>query len=135
MLYSDQVTCGGLTATQVIGSANGTASIPSNGIVGFPKQEAQFPLQYPNLTNAAPFFDTLCAQNVVSECRFGIALTDSGSGILTLGELDTSLYTGDLYVAPIIQQWALTGDLAINGKIVVNDIIIELDTGTATIVG
>jgi hypothetical protein len=52
-----------------------------------------------------------------------------------LGELDTSLYTGDLYVAPIIQQWALTGDLAINGKIVVNDIIIEFDTGTATIVG
>jgi cathepsin D len=134
-LYTDQVTYGGLTANQVIGSATGAALIPRNGIVGFSKQEAQFPLQYPNLTNTTPFFETLCAQNDVSECRFGLALTDSGSGILALGELDTSLYTGDLFVAPIIQQWALTGDLAINGKIVANDILIEMDSGTSTIVG
>lgn len=134
-LYSDQVTYGGLTATQVIGLATGAVEIPSNGIVGFSKQEAQFPLQYPNLTDAAPFLDTLCAQNVVSECRFGLALTDSGSGTLALGELDTSLYTGDLFVAPILQQWALMGDLAVNGKIVANDILIETDSGTATVIG
>jgi len=134
-LSSDQVTYGGLTATHVIGSAVGAALIPSNGIIGFSKQEAQFSLQYPNLTNATPFIDTLCSQHVVSECRFGLALTDSGSGTLILGELDSSLYTGDLSVAPIIQQWALIGDLAIGGKIVANDILIELDSGTATVVG
>ena len=81
------------------------------------------------------FMEALCDQKVVAACRFGLALTDSGSGTLTLGELDTSLYTGDLSVAPIIQQWALTGDLAINGKIVASDVLIELDSGTATVVG
>jgi hypothetical protein len=49
--------------------------------------------------------------------------------------LDTSLYTGDLVVAPILEAWALTGDLAINGKVVENDLLIELDSGTATVVG
>ncbi|PMD39253.1 acid protease [Hyaloscypha variabilis F] len=135
-LYSDVVTYGGLSATHVIGSASGTAAlIPSDGIIGFSKQEAQFPIQYPNLTNTAPFIDTLCDQNVVSECRFGLALTGSGSGTLILGELDSSLYTGDLSVAPIIQQWALTGDLALEGKVIAKDILIELDSGTATVIG
>jgi hypothetical protein len=135
-LYSDVVTYGGLSATHVIGSASGTAAlIPSDGIIGFSKQEAQFPIQYPNLTNTAPFIDTLCDQNVVSECRFGLALTGSGSGTLILGELDSSLYTGDLSVAPIIQQWALTGDLALEGKIIAKNILIELDSGTATVIG
>jgi Eukaryotic aspartyl protease len=131
----DKVTYGGLTANQIIGSATGAALIPSNGIIGFSKQEAQFPLQYPNLTSAMTFIESLCSQSIVSECRFGLALTDTGSGVLALGELDTSLYSGELSVAPIIQQWALTGDLAINGKIVASDILIELDSGTATIVG
>jgi pepsin A len=131
-LYIDQVSFGGLTANQVIGSATGNSPIPASGIVGF---SGQIFSQFPNSTNATPFIQTLCNQSVVTECRFGLALTESGSGTLTLGELDTSLYTGDLVVAPIIEAWALTGDLAINGKVVINDLLIELDSGTATIVG
>ncbi len=82
-----------------------------------------------------PFFQSLCNQNTVSECRFGLALTDSGTGTLALGDLDTSFYTGDLVVAPVLEEWVLKGDLTINGDIMASDLVIELDSRTAIIVG
>ena len=69
------------------------------------------------------------------ECRFGLALTANGTGSLILGKLDSSLYSGDLTVAPVLEEWAVFGDLAINGTVVARDLVVELDSGTATIVG
>lgn len=100
LLYIDTATYGGFTANQVIGSATGTALIPSNGIIGFSKQEVQFPFQDPNLTIAMIFMETLCTQSIASECRFGLALTDYGPGTLAWGQIEDSLYPGDLSAVP-----------------------------------
>lgn len=131
-LYSDVVTFGGLTATQIVGSANGTSLLPKSGIVGFSGQRFN---QFPASSSATSFFQSLCNQKKVSECRFGLALSDDGIGTQILGELDTSLYTGDLVVAPIIEKWVLPGDLVVSGVVQERDLPIELDSGTATIVG
>lgn len=131
-LYSDEVTLGGLTATQIVGSANGTSPLEKSGIAGF---SGQLFNQFPASSNSTPFFQSLCNQKKVIECRFGLALSDDGTGTQILGELDTSLYTGDLTVAPIIEHWVLPGDLVVGGEVQGRDLIIELDSGTATIVG
>ncbi|KAH8682827.1 aspartic peptidase domain-containing protein [Tricladium varicosporioides] len=129
-LYDDQVAFGGYTATQTVGSVTSAEGFPGDGIVGFSGPMFN---QFPN--NATSFFQTLCTQGKVSECRFGMALYNESIGSLVLGKLDTSLYAGSLTVAPIITGWVPTGDLAINGKIVARDLVIELDSGTATVVG
>ncbi|OBT61338.1 hypothetical protein VE03_09531 [Pseudogymnoascus sp. 23342-1-I1] len=131
-LYSDEVSFGSLTATQIVGSANGTSPLENSGIAGF---SGQLFNQFPASSNATPFFQSLCNQNKVSECRFGLALTDDGTGTQILGQLDTSLYIGDLVVAPIIENWVLPGDLVVGGELQERDLLIELDSGTATIVG
>lgn len=120
----------GLTAKQTIGSAVGDTSLPHQGIVGF---SGQFVEQFP--TNSTSFFQSLCDQKVVTECRFGLALTSNGTGTQILGELDSSLYTGSLAVGPVYQEWVVWGDLAINGTVVARDLVVELDSGTATISG
>lgn len=119
---------GSLITNQTFGSATSDSPIPDDGVVGLSSQISQFP-------NTTSFFQTLCNQQIVSQCRFGLALTSNGSGTQVLGDLDPSLYSGNLTVAPIIYQWFLTGDLAINGKIIAQDLLIEMDSGTATIIG
>ena len=131
-LYSDEVTFGDLTATQIVGSANGTSPLENSGIAGFSGQRFN---QFPASSNVTPFFQSLCNQKKVSECRFGLALSDDGTGTQILGELDTSLYTGNLVVAPILENWVLLGDLVVGGEVQETDMPIELDSGTATIVG
>ncbi|KAJ5814798.1 acid protease [Penicillium riverlandense] len=129
-LYNDTVSFGSLGATQTIGSAKGAAQIPSDGIVGFAGAAVA---QFPN--GAAPWFHTLCNEGKVASCRFGVALGYNGNGIQVLGELDKSLFEGDLTTTSIVQEWAIFADLAIGGKIIKTDVPVELDTGTATITG
>ncbi|KUJ16902.1 acid protease [Mollisia scopiformis] len=131
ILYMDRVSFGTLSATQMVGEATGAAMIPSDGIVGFAgKMFWQFP------DNSTSFMQTLCTQGKVSECRFGLALANENNGSLIMGQLDTDMYTGDLAVGPIYQTgWATKMDLAVNGTIVTRDISVELDSGTATILG
>ncbi|OBT86051.1 hypothetical protein VE02_05528 [Pseudogymnoascus sp. 03VT05] len=131
-LYSDEVTFGGLKATQIVGSANGTSPLEKSGIAVFSGQRFN---QFPASSNATPFFQSLCDQKKVSQCRFGLALSDDGTGTQILVELDTSLYSGDLIVAPIIKNWVLFGDPVVAGEVQERDMLIELDSGTATIVG
>ncbi|PYH96565.1 acid protease [Aspergillus ellipticus CBS 707.79] len=129
-LYNDTVTFGSLTAAQTIGSANGSALIPGDGIVGFAGVEVA---QFPN--GAPPFFHSLCSQGQVASCRFALALGQNDTGIQVLGELDTSLFTGDLTTTSILQEWVFFADVALNNSIITSDIMIELDSGTATITG
>lgn len=129
-LYTDQVSFGDLTATQLIGSAKGPSLLPNSGIVGF---SGQLFSGFPN--NSTSFFETLCTQGQVEECRFGLALKSDNSGSLVMGELATGLFDGNLTVSPILAGWVVSGDLAVNGTIVGKDQVVELDSGTATIVG
>ncbi|PYI25500.1 acid protease [Aspergillus indologenus CBS 114.80] len=129
-LYNDTITYGSLTIDQTIGSANGTALIPADGIVGFAGVEVA---QFPN--GAPPFFHALCQQRQVSSCRFGVVLGSNSTGTQVLGELDTSLFEGNLTTTSIVQEWAFFADVAVNDTILTKDVPIELDTGTATITG
>ena len=115
---------------QTVGSAIGNSVLPHQGIVGF---SGQFAAQFP--TNSTSFFQSLCNQQQVTQCRFGLALTSNGTGTQILGELDSSLYSGNLTVVPVLEEWVVSGDLAINGTVVARDLVVELDSGTATVVG
>jgi hypothetical protein len=130
MLFVDEMSFQGLAAKQTVGSASGDSPLPHQGIVGF---SGQFAAQFP--TNSTSFFQSLCNQQVVTECRFGLVLTSNGTGTQILGELDSSLYNGNLVVTPVLEEWVVSGDLAINGTIFARDLVVELDSGTATIVG
>ncbi|KAF8857221.1 acid protease [Acephala macrosclerotiorum] len=130
-LYEGEMSFGSLTATQITGSATGTWDVPGDGIVDF---SGSLFWQFPD--NSTSFMQSLCTQGKVSECRFGLALENENTGSLILGELDTEKYTSDLTVGPIyLTCWATIMDLALNGTVVTHDLTVELDSGTATIVG
>ena len=101
---------------QTIGSANGEALIPADDIVGFAGLEVS------SFHGAPSFFHSLCEQGEVSPSRFGITLGNHGT-------LDKSLFKGELSTTSIIQEWALYADIALDGKIIKNDALIELDNG------
>lgn len=129
-LYIEQVSFGDLTATQLIGSTNATSQLPNAGIVGFSdKRFSGFP------DNSTSFFQSLCTQGQVEECRFGLALENVVRGSLVVGELDATQFDGNLTVSPIVAGWIIGGDIAVSGTVVERDALIELDSGTATIVG
>jgi pepsin A len=132
-LYNDTVKFGAVTAYQTIGSAqpdaNGEALIPADGIVGVAGLEVS------SFHVATPLFHTLCEQGKMSPCRFGITLGNTGKGTLLLGALDQALFMGDFSTTSIIQEWALYADIALNGNIIKKDALVELNTGTATVIG
>jgi pepsin A len=132
-LYNDTVKFGAVTAHQTIGSAqpdaNGEALIPADGIVGFAGLEVS------SFHGASPYFHSLCEQGEVSPCQFGITLSDNKKGTLVFGALDQALFKGYLSTTSIIQEWALYADIALDGKIIKKDALVELDTGTATVIG
>ncbi|PWY90676.1 acid protease [Aspergillus heteromorphus CBS 117.55] len=129
-LYNDTVSFGSLTATQTVGSANSSDLIPGDGIVGFAGVEVE---QFPN--GAEPFFHSLCSQGQVASCRFALVLGQNDTGIQVLGELDTSLFEGNLTTTSIIQEWVIFADVALNNTVITTNIMVELDSGTATVVG
>ncbi|RDL31832.1 uncharacterized protein BP5553_09234 [Venustampulla echinocandica] len=127
-LYRDEMSFGSLTSQQDFGSItrSGKSPIQGSGIVSFSGPIfGQFP------TNSLSFFQTLCTQKKVSQCRFGLVLGADGMGAQVLGELDTSLYDGELNTAPILEPWVVSGDIVIDGKTIATDHIIEMDSGTA----
>lgn len=54
---------------------------------------------------------------------------------MVLGEADSRQYKGELSVAPIIEEWFLNGDVTVNGQVIAQEQLIELDSGTANIIG
>lgn len=118
---------------QTIGSASpapdGTNLIPANGIVGFSGSEVS------NFDGPRPFFQSLCDQGQIEECRFGIALGSEGKGKQIIGALANSLYQGDLITTSILFEWFFYADIALGGRIIKQNVPVELDTGTATIIG
>jgi hypothetical protein len=128
-MYNDTVRFGSMEAHQTVGSAQGTALIPADGIVGFAGLEVS------SFHGAAPFFHSLCQQGKVDDCRFGITLWENEKGTLVLGALDESLFKGELTTTTLIQEWALYADITLDNKIITTNAPVELDTGTATVVG
>lgn len=81
-----------------------------------------------------PFFQQLCEQSQVTECRFGVAFGTSGRGVQVLGGIDATLIQGEPTFAPIedgSRTWSVRGDVAIGGMTVLRDQTLTVDTGTA----
>ena len=138
-VYTDVVSMHGLVAhNQTFANVvktkppnNGTITqFPHQGIVGFAGTK-------PNETqlNGLPFFQSLCNQGQVKECRFGLAYGTSGKGSQILGGVDQQLIEGKLSTAPLEQdsEWLLKGSVTINGTAVEKSQNIILDSGTANV--
>ncbi|EXJ72856.1 uncharacterized protein A1O5_04004 [Cladophialophora psammophila CBS 110553] len=131
-LYRDTVTLAGLTVeNQTLGVANESQSstnYPHDGIIGFGAQRFA-------ANNATSWFHNLCANGLVDECRFGLALNDANSGSLVVGTLDSGLFDGDLTKTPIAEEWFTYGDVVVGGQTLEKNAIVEFDSGSTTIVG
>lgn len=132
-MFNDTVKFGSTTVYQTVGSAaslpDGTNLIPTDGIVGFSG------LMVSNFEGASPYFHSLCDQGQLDQCRFGITLGDNGTGTQVLGALDKSLFEGRLTTTEIVYEWFMYADIALDDHIIAKNAPIELDTGTATIIG
>lgn len=90
--------------------------------------------------NETTFFESLCDQGSVQECRFGLALWDDGIGTQILGGVDRSRFAGPLSVAPVqyfdsAKAWILSSDVVIDGDVLFQNVTVLMDSGTANIIG
>ena len=102
-----------------------------DGLIGFAGTEQ------PNETT---FFESLCDQLSVQECRFGLALWDNGIGTQILGGVDNSRFAGLLSVAPVpyfdsTKAWVLSSDVVIDGDINFQNVTVLMDSGTTNVIG
>jgi len=128
--YTDTVTIQGLTATnQTLGAAKQyssgfqSANSPSDGLMGMGFQTIS---EY----NAPPVFQSLVAQGQTDSPVFAMKLTASGAE-LSLGGLDSDLYTGQVTYVPVTKQgyWQTTFDaLNVGGQGVVSSTACIVDS-------
>ena len=136
--YSDKVAFANLTSTdQTLGAVikkaqtdNGTiTTLPHQGIVGFSgilANETQL--------GGKPFFQSLCDQGAIEDCRFGLALGTNGTGTQILGGIEGDLFEGTLVETPVNpNEWMFSGGIAVNGNISVTNQTIVADSGTANV--
>lgn len=131
-LYDDLVGTAGLNVYNqelgVISDPDASIQFPHDGLIGFAGP-------YLSAFNGTPWFQNLCDQQKVPECRFGLAFNTDGTGTQILGFLDQSRFPGSLTVAPLIDEWVLYGDVALNGKVIEPNRNLFTDSGTTTIQG
>lgn len=115
-VVTDKLVVGSLTATnQSMGTVikvpqpnpDTITQFPGQGIVGLLGTSVD-----DSSVGGIPFFQQLCNEGQVDECRFGLGLETSGTGSMTLGGVDRALVSGDMATAPISgQQWIIEGGL------------------------
>ena len=120
--FTETVSIAGLTATkQTIGAASKysdgftSANFPADGLMGMGFQSIS---EY----NAPPLFQSLVSAGQTSDPVFAMKLTTEGSE-LTVGGLNSALYTGEFTYVPVTQEgyWQVDFDaLNVAGKKVVS---------------
>lgn len=125
-------------AEQALGEATDppTPSFSYDGLIGFGT-----PLG--DVLNSTPWFESLCDQGSLDECRFGLALETDGTGEQYFGKVEHDRFKGPLSVTSLFYdayfdlyfEWATYGDIAVNGKAVERDVIVQFDSGTTVVVG
>jgi cathepsin D len=103
-------------------------TFPHDGLIGFAGEDS-------SSLRESPWFHSLCSQKSLASCRFGMALGTDGTGQMTYGSVDTSAFDGALTTTAIQGEWTVTGDIAVNGKVVQSDARIATDSGTTVIFG
>lgn len=137
-VVTDKLVVGSYTATnQSIGTVmdipqpnNDTITkFPGQGIIGFLGESADS-----SSFGGTPFFQHLCDEGQVDECRFGLGLETSGTGSLSLGGVDRSLISEDMTTAPLDgQQWIIQGGLPSDILDVGVQQSMLLDSGTSNV--
>ncbi|PVI07960.1 acid protease [Periconia macrospinosa] len=106
----------------------GTEGIPRDGLIGFAGIESSF-------GGLPGWFENLCTEKAVPECRYGLAFNTNKTGVQYLGGVENSVFKGDLVTTPLEVQWVTWGDVAVNGEIIARDTRMLTDMGTAVIWG
>ena len=86
------------------------SKFPHDGLVGLGGTNAS-----QTVLGGTPFFQQLCDQGAVKECRFGIAYGTEGRGKQILGGVDSELYHGELAFSPINTTYST---VSANGTVV-----------------
>jgi pepsin A len=135
-VVEDKVTLLGTSlsvASQSFGNASNTdppgTPFPHAGLMGFFAPGSTLG------ANVSNWFTNICAEKQIRECRFGLAFETDNTGVHYFGGVEDSRFDGALSVAPIVSQWELFGDLAVNGKVITQDVEIATDSGTTIIIG
>jgi cathepsin D len=106
---------------------NGTITeFPHQGLVGFGGTAAD-----QTQLGGTPFFQNLCDQKVVDQCRYGLAFGTNGTGVQVLGGVDEHLVSGSFVYSDVSSN--LLGSVVADGKTILTDQIIILDSGTANV--
>lgn len=135
--FTDTVSIAGLKATkQTLGAATqysdgfSSTNFSPDGLMGMGFQSIS---EY----NAPPLFQSLVAAGQTSQPVFAMKLTASGSE-LTVGGLNSALYTGDFTYVPVTQEgyWQVNFDaLNVAGKKAVGTKSCIIDSGTTLVIG
>ncbi|KID79696.1 aspartic protease precursor, partial [Metarhizium brunneum ARSEF 3297] len=134
-VYQDVITqlSANLTvANQTLGDIQDPASpptFPRDGLIGYASQQG-------SALRGSPFINSLCDQGALSTCRFGLALRPNKTGELYYGTLATDTFTEPLTTVPLTQgEWAVQGDVTVDGAAVQHGASIITDSGTTVIFG
>ncbi|KAK8932726.1 Aspartic protease [Metarhizium anisopliae] len=134
-VYQDVITqlSANLTvANQTLGDIQDPASpptFPRDGLIGYASQQG-------SALHGSPFINSLCDQGALSTCRFGLALRPNKTGELYYGTLATDTFTEPLTTVPLTQgEWAVQGDVTVDGTAVQHGASIITDSGTTVIFG
>lgn len=124
------MTFAGLTVQkQAIGIFSEDNSGPQGGIIGF-SGLGMSSIHEPG------WFNNLCNEKALDQCRFGLAYGTNKTGKQIIGSVDDSLFKGELTVAPRAHPgWAVMGDVTLGGKLVDKDALLVTDSGTDRIFG
>ncbi|KAA1475916.1 acid protease [Dentipellis sp. KUC8613] len=135
--YEDTVSIAGLTATKQTLGASSTYStgfnydrFPSDGLMGMAFQSL-------SAYNASPPFQSLVAQEKVSQPVFGVKLAKDGSELF-LGGTNSEQYSGDFTWVDVTDPayWQVElGGFMVDGTTISGNKAAIIDTGTTQIVG
>jgi hypothetical protein len=136
-VWLDQVTLYGTQLTvaqQHLGNTTSTSEPGSinrrDGLIGFSQGGSSF-----GDTETNTWYQNLCGQGSLDECRYALVLRADSTGTLYLGGVERSAFQGELSVAPVQGPVHLITDVAVNGTVIEKDVEVLPDSGTTVIFG
>ncbi|OAA50332.1 aspartic protease precursor [Metarhizium rileyi] len=133
-VYQDVIThrAANLTVSnQTLGdikSPSSPATFPNDGLIGYAGQDA-------SALRGSPFINSLCNKNLLTSCRFGLALKPDKTGSLHYGTVAKDTFTGALTTVPITSEWSVVGAVTLHGNPIITDAPVITDSGTTVIFG
>jgi hypothetical protein len=105
-------------------------TFPNDGLIGFSGI-------YQTALNSSSWFQHLCDEHELDECRFGIAYQTDNTGVQYFGYVARERFDGPLSVGPVAPgfEWSTFMDVAYDGKVIVKDQWMITDSGTTVMFG